>query len=52
MLPEAAEVEAQAVLVLMLLALLVERAVSLLLLEGLQVVTHQVAKVATVEVEP
>jgi hypothetical protein len=52
MLPEAGEVEAQGLLVLMLLALLVEQVVSLLLPEGLQVVTHQAGKVDTVEVEP
>lgn len=52
MLPEAVEAVALGLLVLMLLALLVEQVVSLLLLEGLQVVTHQVVKVATVEVEP
>ena len=52
MLPEAVEAVALGLLVLMLLALLVEQVVSLLLLEGLQVVTHPVVKVAPVEVEP
>ena len=51
MLPEAVAVEAQVVLGLMLLALLVEPEENLLLLEELQVVTHQVVKVVTVEVE-
>ncbi len=52
MLPEAVEVAALELLVLMLLALVVEQVVSLRLLEELQVVIQQAVKAVTVEVEP